>query len=127
MQKLNITAAYFYIGYTETPNNKGAYKLRDEHGSSSALAHRYRNKAITLSLPEGKTLRDIKWFFVWCDKFAVNFGDVSIPTNLDYPKPQNIASLHGVHNVQSDDIVIVDAQTLLVPNFSYDGEAPGKS
>ncbi|KAI9580438.1 hypothetical protein GQX74_010846 [Glossina fuscipes] len=79
---------------------------------------------ITLTLPEGKTLKDIKWFSVWCDEFAVNFGDVSIPSNLDFPRPQKINGLNGVHGVKSDNIVIVDAQTLLVPNFSYDGEAP---
>lgn len=56
----------------------------------------------------------------------VNFGDVKIPRNFDYPKPQKIGNLKGVHAVASDNIVIVDAQTLLVPNLSYDGEAPGK-
>lgn len=91
------------------------------------LLKRYRNKDVTLSLPEGKTLRDFKWFSVWCDEFAVNFGDVKIPSNLDYPKPQKLAPLNGVHGVASDNIVIVDAQTILVPNFSYDGEAPGRT
>lgn len=72
----------------------------------------------------------------WCDlrcsstiwKFLsqVNFGDVKIPKNLDYPRPQKINQLNGVHLVSSDPIVVVDAQTLLIPNFSYDGEAPGK-
>jgi hypothetical protein len=57
----------------------------------------------------------------------VNFGDVKIPKNLDYPRPQKIDPLNGVHLVSSDAIVVVDAQTLLVPNFSYDGEAPGKT
>lgn len=45
---------------------------------------------------------------------------------MDFPRPQKISSLRGVHGVSSDDIVIVDAQTLLIPNFSYDGEAPGE-
>ncbi|XP_068625418.1 protein Skeletor, isoforms D/E-like [Battus philenor] len=35
-----------------------------------------------------------------------------------------MGALRGVHGVRSDPIVVVDAQTLLVPNFSYDGEAP---
>jgi hypothetical protein len=56
----------------------------------------------------------------------VNFGDVKIPKNLDYPRPQKIDALNGVHLVSSDPIVVVDAQTLLIPSFSYDGEAPGK-
>jgi hypothetical protein len=57
----------------------------------------------------------------------VNFGDIKIPKNLDYPRPQKIDALNGVHLVSSDPVVVVDAQTLLIPNFSYDGEAPGKS
>lgn len=55
----------------------------------------------------------------------MNFGDVKIPRNFDYPRPQKIDPLKGVHAVSSDNVVVVDAQTLLVPNFSYDGEAPG--
>ncbi|KAG8288284.1 hypothetical protein J6590_021049 [Homalodisca vitripennis] len=85
---------------------------------------RYRKKHITLTLPEGKTLANVKWFAVWCDEAAVNFGDVKIPKNLDFPKPQKIAPLNGVHAVSSEPIVVVDAQTLLIPSFSYDGEAP---
>ncbi|EDW84281.2 uncharacterized protein Dwil_GK13233 [Drosophila willistoni] len=117
-------AAYFYVGSTGKPSNEGGLRLRDERGGTASLTRRYRNKDVTLSLPEGKTLRDIKWFSVWCDEFAVNFGDVSIPSNLDFPRPQKINGLRGVHGVSSDNIVIVDAQTLLVPNFSYDGQAP---
>ena len=114
------------MGNTNKPSNDGAARLRDEKGGTASLTRRYRNKDITLSLPDGKTLKDIKWFSVWCDEFAVNFGDVAIPSNLDYPKPQKIGNLKGIHGVSSENVVIVDAQTLLVPNFTYDGEAPGK-
>lgn len=55
----------------------------------------------------------------------MNFGDVTIPKSLDFPRPHKINQLNGVHGVLSDNIVIVDAQTILIPNFSYDGEAPG--
>lgn len=51
---------------------------------------------------------------------------MKIPYNLDYPKPQKIDRLSGIHGVSSENIVVVDAQTLLIPEFSYDGEAPGK-
>lgn len=80
---------------------------------------------IVLSLPEGKSLKDIKWFSVWCDEFAVDFGSVIFTRNLDFPRPQKIEGLKGIHAVKSDAVVIVDAQTLLIPNFSYDGLAPG--
>jgi hypothetical protein len=118
-------AAYFYVGNTKAPNNQGAFRIRDERGSSGVLK-KYRGKDITLTLPEGKTLRDIKWFSVWCDEFSVNFGHVNINKNLDFPRPQKVGGLRGIHAVQSDSIVIVDAQTLLIPNFSYDGAAPGE-
>ncbi|XP_017758175.1 PREDICTED: protein Skeletor, isoforms B/C isoform X2 [Eufriesea mexicana] len=115
-------SAYFYVGNSKSPNANGI-RVRDETGSSDMLK-RYRRKDITLTLPEGKTLGNIKWFFVWCDDFSVNFGDVRIPRGFDYPKPQKLAALNGVHAVSSEPIVAVDAQTLLIPSFSYDGEAP---
>ncbi|XP_049956274.1 protein Skeletor, isoforms D/E-like [Schistocerca serialis cubense] len=115
-------AAFFWAGDTKSPSSYG-FKVNDEKGTTNVLP-RYRKKHITVTLPDNKTLRDIKWFSVWCDEFAVNFGDVKIPKNFDYPKPQKIDPLDGVHAVSSDNIVIVDAQTLLVPHFSYDGEAP---
>lgn len=58
--------------------------------------------------------------------WKVNFGHVEIPRRFDYPRPQKLAALAGVHGVSSEPIVVVDAQTLLIPGFSYDGEAPGK-
>ncbi|XP_044727067.1 protein Skeletor, isoforms D/E-like [Chrysoperla carnea] len=115
-------AAYFYVGNTKEPSGNGI-RLRDERGSSGVIK-RYRKKSITLTLPDGKTLNNIKWFSVWCDEFSVNFGDVKIPRNFDFPRPQKIDALNGVHKITSDNIVIVDAQTLLIPNLSYDGEAP---
>ncbi|CAL1686319.1 unnamed protein product [Lasius platythorax] len=115
-------AAFFYAGNSKGPGNSG-FRVRDEHGTTNVLK-RYRKKDITLTLPDGKTLNNIKWFSVWCDEFSVNFGDVKIPRGFDYPKPQKLKSLSGIHGVSSEPVVIVDAQTLLIPSFSYDGEAP---
>nr|XP_022902500.1 protein Skeletor, isoforms B/C [Onthophagus taurus] len=115
-------AAYFWAGSTKSVGNQG-FRIRDENNSGDVL-RRYRKEGVTLTLPEGKTLRDIKWFSVWCEEFEVNFGDVKIPRNFDFPRPQKLAALQGVHGISSDNIVVVDAQTLLVPNLSYDGEAP---
>ncbi|XP_025158316.1 protein Skeletor, isoforms B/C [Harpegnathos saltator] len=115
-------AAFFYAGSSKSPNSNG-FRVRDEHGTTNVLK-RYRKKDITLTLPDGKTLNNIKWFSVWCDEFSVNFGDVKIPQGFDYPKSQKLKALNGIHGVSSEPIVIVDAQTLLIPSFSYDGEAP---
>ncbi|XP_018308259.1 protein Skeletor, isoforms B/C isoform X1 [Mycetomoellerius zeteki] len=115
-------AAFFYAGNSKGPGNNG-FRVRDERGTTNLLK-RYRKKDITLTLPDGKTLNNIKWFSVWCDEFSVNFGDVRISRGFDYPKPQKLKALSGIHGVSSEPVVIVDAQTLLIPSFSYDGEAP---
>ncbi|XP_050456916.1 protein Skeletor, isoforms B/C isoform X2 [Cataglyphis hispanica] len=115
-------AAFFYAGNSKSPGSNG-FRMRDERGTTNVLK-RYRKKDITLTLPDGKTLNNIKWFSVWCDEFSVNFGDVKISRGFDYPKPQKLKSLSGIHGVSSEPVVIVDAQTLLIPSFSYDGEAP---
>ncbi|CAK1540880.1 unnamed protein product [Leptosia nina] len=116
-------AAYFYVGTSKSPSAQGGVRLRDERGQSAPL-RKYRGDGVTLSLPDGKTLKDFSWFAVWCDDYSVNFGSVEIPRGLEYPKPAKVGALRGVHAVASDPIVVVDAQTLLIPNFSYDGEAP---
>nr|XP_024214123.1 protein Skeletor, isoforms B/C-like isoform X2 [Halyomorpha halys] len=115
-------AAYFYAGNSKAVG-PGGFFVRDETGSNGVLK-KYNKKHITITLPEGKNLNNIRWFSVWCEEFAVNFGDIQIPRGLDFPKPQKIGGLSGVHAVSSENIVIVDAQTLLIPSFSYDGEAP---
>ncbi|XP_019756540.2 protein Skeletor, isoforms B/C isoform X1 [Dendroctonus ponderosae] len=115
-------AAYFYASTYKTADSKG-FRLRDENNNGDVI-RRYRKEGVTLTLPEGKTLNNIKIFYVWCEEFDVNFGDVKIPRNFDYPRPQKIDALKGVHQISSDNIVIVDAQTLLIPNLHYDGEAP---
>lgn len=98
------------------PGNQGSIRIRDERGSNGVL-RRYNKKDITLTLPEGKTLRDIKWFSIWCDEFSVDFGNVVIPKNLDFPRPQKIGGLKGIHAVQSDNIVIVDVSSDVHMNF----------
>lgn len=115
--------AFFYAGTTPQPSDDG-FIIPDEKGGTKPLG-RYNNQAVTITLPEGKTLKDIRWFSVWCRAFSVNFGHVNINKNLNYPRPQKIDALPTLeHGVTSDRIVVVDAQTFLIPNFSYDGAAP---
>lgn len=64
------TAAYFWAGTSRTPGSAG-FRVRDENGSGAVLK-RYRKKSITITLPDGKNLNNIKWFSVWCDEFAVS-------------------------------------------------------
>ncbi|XP_050310336.1 protein Skeletor, isoforms B/C isoform X1 [Anthonomus grandis grandis] len=115
-------AAYFYASTYKTPDSKG-FRLRDENNNGEVI-RKYRKEGVTLTLPEGKTLNNIKVFYVYCEEFDVSFGDVKIPRGFDYPRPQKIDALKGVHEISSDNIVVVDAQTLLIPNLRYDGEPP---
>ena len=58
--------------------------------------------------------------------YQIDFGNILVPSSLQYPRPQKINALSTLdHGVKSDRIVVVDAQTFLIPNFHYDGSAPG--
>ena len=65
-----------------------------------------------------------RWLSVWCNAFDVNFGELTFPARFNYPRPQKISRFDGIHDVSSDKVVVVDAQTFLIPNFTYDGQAP---
>ena len=97
--------AYFYIGERGEPSGNGIH-IADDKGTLEILAS-YRNEDIVLTLPGGKTLRTIRWLSVWCDAFGVNFGEVRIPRQLRYPRPQKIRAFDGIHDVSSDKCVIV--------------------
>lgn len=114
--------AYFYGGESGRPSGRG-FQIASEKGSTDVLKS-YQGQDIVLTLPGGKTLRDVRWVSVWCDAFSVNFGEVNIPKRLKYPRPQKIHNFEGIHGVTSDKVVVVDAQTFLIPNFTYDGQAP---
>jgi len=114
--------AYFYAGKVGRPSGSG-FRIANEKGSSEKLGA-YSNKDIVLTLPGGKTLKDVRWVSVWCDSFSVNFGELTVPGRLNYPRPQKISRFDGIHDVSSDKVVVVDAQTFLIPNFTYDGQAP---
>lgn len=47
-------------------------KLLFDFCDRSDTLKRYRRKDITLTLPDGKTMANIKWFAVWCDEFSVS-------------------------------------------------------
>ena len=92
--------AYFYAGDRGQPSGEG-FIIANEKGSVGILDS-YRRKDIVLTLPGGKTLRDIRWLSVWCDAFGVNFGELTIPRQLRYPRPQKIRNFDGIHDVGSD-------------------------
>lgn len=85
----------------------------------------YKEKDIVIRLPEGRTVRDLKWLSIWSRQVHANLGHVFIPPNVDVPSPLELPPLTGLaHGVRSGPISIIDAQTILVTDFWYDGEGP---
>lgn len=84
---------------------------------------RYFNKDFTLTLPDGKKLQDIKWFAIYDIQSQNTFGDVYIPEEFEPPSPQKISPINGKsHDVQSGNVIILDAKTIKIPDFHYDGK-----
>ncbi|XP_013778300.1 protein Skeletor, isoforms B/C-like [Limulus polyphemus] len=115
--------AFFWAGSTDRPDPTG-FIIPDENGLIQPLKA-YSNQNLVLKLPDGKTLKDIRWLAVWCRKFRANFGDIYVDSKTELPKSAKIGPLtHTAHGVSSEPIMVMDAQTFIVPNFKYDGQGP---
>ncbi|CAG2101971.1 unnamed protein product [Medioppia subpectinata] len=81
----------------------------------------YNKQNILLTLPKGKTLRDIKWIAVWCQLFTVNFGHVNVPYNFPFPKEQNLGPIPTLgHRTHADAVIIKDEKTLFIRHSTPD-------
>ncbi|KAK9501220.1 hypothetical protein O3M35_011975 [Rhynocoris fuscipes] len=116
----NGADTFFWAGATNRPGPQG-FIVPDEHGKTNVLG-RYFNKDFTLTLPEKKKLTDIKWFAVYDLSSQNAFGDVYMAEEFEPPTTQTIAQLSKKsHAVSSGPIQIVDAKTLIIPDFTYNG------
>lgn len=117
--------AYFWSSVvSQQPVAADGFIVPDEKGSTKPL-EKYLDKDIVLRLPEGKTLREINWLWVWSRQTKENLGEIVISRQLIIPRPLEIDPLSQLaHGVRSGPITIVDAQTFLVPDFHYDGLRP---
>jgi len=113
-----------FFGGSSPKSGTDGFVIPNENGSTERLAKSYDNQDLTLTLPEGKTLKELKWVTLLNREEFDVLGEVRIPTGFDYPRPQRLNALSGIHKVNSDRIYVVDAQTFLIPNFTYDGAAP---
>ncbi|XP_018392527.1 PREDICTED: uncharacterized protein LOC108771679 [Cyphomyrmex costatus] len=117
----NGADTFFWAGASNRPGPQG-FIVPDEWGKTNIL-DRYFNKDFTLILPDNKKITDIKWFAVYDLVSQNTFGDVYIPEEFDPPTPQKISQLSKrSHNVSSEPIVILDAKTISIPQFTYDGQ-----
>ncbi|XP_063984535.1 protein Skeletor, isoforms B/C-like isoform X1 [Diachasmimorpha longicaudata] len=111
---------FFWAGATNHPGPQG-FIVPDEYGKTNVL-DRYFNKDFTLTLPDNKKITDIKWFAIYDLSNQNTFGDVNIPDEFDPPSPQRISQLSKrSHEVTSEAVVILDAKTISIPGFYYDG------
>lgn len=68
-------------------------------------------------------MNEIKWFAIY-DLWSQNtFGDIYIPEEFETPNIQQIGQLVSKSStIRSENIEIVDAKTLKLCNFYYDGK-----
>ena len=67
--------AFFYVGMDDQPNGNGK-KLEYPDGDSKSILGKFQGEDVEIKLPSGYEASKLKWFSVWCRKFAINFGDI---------------------------------------------------
>lgn len=94
------------------------------HCFRTNVLSRYFNKDFTLTLPEGKKITEIKWFAIYDLSNQNTFGDIYIPEEFEPPTAQKISQITGKHNgINSGDVEILDAKTIKISEFKFDGKA----
>ncbi|XP_060806924.1 protein Skeletor, isoforms B/C [Amyelois transitella] len=115
---------FFWAGDAGRPGPQG-FIVPNEYGKTNIL-ERYHDAEIRLKLPEGKRLSRIKWLAIYDIRSQNAFGDVYVPDEFEPPAPRTIGSLAAANSgaappVASQPIRVLDAVTLLIPEFRYDG------
>lgn len=112
--------AYFWVGATVLPSNVG-FIVPNEKGRTNKL-RQYINQNIRIRLPEDKSIHTIRWLAIWDIRTQKNFADLFIPEGFLPPAPQTIAEFSQLSNgVRSEPLIILNAKTIKIPSFSYDG------
>lgn len=109
---------FFWAGDSGRPGPQG-FIIPDQFGKTNVL-ERYYNEEVRLTLPEGKRISRIKWFAVYDIDSQNAFGDVYIPEDFSAPAPQSLAAFSSAA-VTSKPLRVLDASTILIPEFRYDG------
>lgn len=75
-------------------------------------------------MPDGKKITEIKWFAIYDLSNQNTFGDIYIPEEFEPPVVQKVSELAGKKNgIKSSSVEIVDAKTIRITDFKYDGKA----
>lgn len=114
--------AYFWMGSSSAPDKNGVI-VPDEKGRSEKLGE-YTGNDLILTLPR-KKLSEISWLSVWCEEFAVDFGNV-VFGSVTPPMQKTVAGFPegGGHHVASGPITFLNEKSVKIEDFIYDGNAP---
>ncbi|XP_055339701.1 protein Skeletor, isoforms B/C-like [Paramacrobiotus metropolitanus] len=113
---------YFFVGTSTEPSERGTL-VPNERGKTNLL-RQYTGEDILITVPPGKPISEFKWLAVWDVSEQKSFGDVQIPGDFEAPREQIVGPLlQTYHNVKSEDIKVIDAKTIKIPKFYFDGAA----
>ncbi|KAK2712802.1 protein Skeletor, isoforms B/C-like [Artemia franciscana] len=116
---------FFFAGGTNRPGSQG-FIIPNEFGRTNILKA-YLNKNVKLTLPDNKKISELKWFAIFDISSQEVYGDISIPEEFESPVPQSLSEMsRRLNGVQSGNVVILDAKTIKVPKFYYDGQADAR-
>ncbi|XP_075986896.1 cytochrome and DOMON domain-containing protein knickkopf [Anticarsia gemmatalis] len=110
---------FFWAGDSGRPGPQG-FIVPNEHGRTNIL-ERYYDAEVRLTLPEGKRISRVKWLAVYDIGSQNAFGDVYVPDEFEAPAVRSVGPLAGSNAVSSKPVQFLDATTLLIPEFRYDG------
>lgn len=111
---------FFWAGSRPRPGPQG-FIVPNELGRTNVL-DRYLNKDITLTLPDFKTITEIKWLAIYDLSRLEPFGDIYIPEGFEPPQKIILNKLSSkTREVTSGGVVIADSKTIVIEDFSYTG------
>lgn len=113
--------AHIIVGTTDEPTPQGI-NVPDEKGSFAKLGG-YDKKNLIVTLPDGKKIKDFKYFGVYCRQASASFGHIMIPSSFKAPQAATVGELKGKTTmVTSGPVTLIDSMTLMIANFNYDGK-----
>ncbi|CAL4081060.1 unnamed protein product, partial [Meganyctiphanes norvegica] len=111
---------FFWAGSTPRPGPQG-FIVPNERGRTNKLEG-YLNKDITIVLPDGKSIKEIKWLSVYDLSRLETFGDVYIPEGFEAPQRETLNKISSKSGeIKSGPVIIVDSKTIVISEFTYGG------
>ncbi|XP_014670377.1 PREDICTED: protein Skeletor, isoforms B/C-like [Priapulus caudatus] len=118
--------AVMWVGTSGTRPSGNGVALSISPGAAVEPLEKFDGtRDLTLSLPGNLEAGQLAWLSVWCDLFTVDFGHVLL-ANMLVPEPVTISGFaFGAHNIMSGPVTLKNEKTLIIEDFSYDGNGPG--